>query len=306
MSYPSPNDPFGQKPPPDFPSPGGYYVPPQYDAQYGIRPPQTSPLAILSMIGGILTFAMSWVSCCCFFTPIVFAGSVASVAFGHIALSQIQRSMGSIAGRELAWIGLGFGYPAVVVSGFFMAIYVWAMVQAPASGPNGANMSSTVAKMPGEVELQSAEEKIDLAVDETALGNSPEAITLAKAFNERMTEQRNKLASDNPQLGMKPDDGNFVTWCELHDGQCALVVQVPAYRTFTSEGKIEIEKRAWDAAQEVLREKLPPESDLAVGTKGLLLWGSIMTGKTVAAGSENNGVETESKNPENLYPYFDP
>src|SRR5690349_1734647 len=116
--YPPQYDPFGQQPPqPQFPSPGGYYVP-QGDPRLGIRPPETSPLAIFSLIGGIASLLVCWVTCCCIFSPFVLASSVLSIAMGHVALSQIHRSQGTVVGRELAWFGLVAAYPAALVSGF--------------------------------------------------------------------------------------------------------------------------------------------------------------------------------------------
>ena len=56
----------------------------------------TSGLAIASMVLGIL-----WV---------FFIGSILAVIFGHVALSQIKKSGGSVRGRGMAIAGLVLGY----------------------------------------------------------------------------------------------------------------------------------------------------------------------------------------------------
>ena len=315
MSKPPPYDPFGQQPPPQFPdgqfpnaqfpTPGGYYVPPQYDPRYGIRPPQTSTLAVLSLVGGIVSLLSCLILCCVLFSPIVFATSVTSVVLGHLALGQIHRSLGTVVGREIAWVGLGVSYPAAVISGCVLVFVVGVMIQGAMSG--AANKVAQAIAVPGEFELDEAKRKVSQASEGETLGNSPQAIELAKKFSERLRQHRDKLASERPGLGPKADDGEFTTWCEINGDRRTFLVEVPSYMNFTSEGKIQIEKLAWSAAQEVLRETdTPGGTKLAVGSKGVFLWGSIQIGKSVAADSEANGIDEAGENPELLYPFFAP
>jgi hypothetical protein len=60
------------------------------------QPVRTSGLAIASMVLGIV-----W---------IFWLGSILAVIFGHVALSQIKRSMGALGGRGMAIAGLVLGY----------------------------------------------------------------------------------------------------------------------------------------------------------------------------------------------------
>ena len=78
--------------------------PPSY-AGYATR---TSGLAIASLVLGIV-----WV---------FWLGSILAVIFGHVALSQIKRSMGALTGRGMAIAGLILGYLGLVtLVGFIVA-----------------------------------------------------------------------------------------------------------------------------------------------------------------------------------------
>ncbi len=302
--YPPQYDSYGQ--PPNFPSPGGYYIPPSGDPRYGIRPPATSVLAILSMIGGIVSLLVSWMTCCCFFSPFVFTSSIVSIVMGHVALAQIQRSMVSLGGREMAFVGLVTGYPAAVISGFFLGLLVFSMSSSQVPPP--APLATVVTSTAGETELEAAEKKIASDRYGAAHGNSPAAIALAEQFNKRMLAQRDALATEDSTLGIVAEGGTFITWCELRDGRCAFITHVPLYRDYNSAGKGKIEKVAWTTAQEVVRGTVAEGADLAVGTKGILLWGHIMIGKTVAENSSETGLLTSpgEEDYELLFPFFAP
>jgi len=99
QSYPPPPLPPSGSTPPPYPPPP--YPPPPSSPRspYPTAPYQavrTSGLAIASMVLGIV-----W---------IFWLGSVLAVIFGHVALSQIKRSMGALGGRGMAIAGLVLGY----------------------------------------------------------------------------------------------------------------------------------------------------------------------------------------------------
>lgn len=302
--YPPQYDPYGQQQPPNFPSPGGYYIPPGGDPRYGIRPPETSPLAIMSMIGGIVSLLVSWMTCCCFFSPFVFTASLASIVMGHVALTQIHRSMGAIGGREMAFVGLFTGYPAAVVSGFFLMLLAWSMATSSMAPP--AAPPPPVATTPaGEAQLDVAEKKIAAADFGTSHGNSPVAIAFAEQFNKLLRARRDELAQEKPSLGIVAEQ-DFVTWCEVRKGRCAFITQVHRYDDYSFEGKAQLDKLAWKTAQEVVRGIVAEDVDLAVGTKGEKFWGNIMLGETVAEGSSDTGLNTQTEDYELLYSFFTP
>ena len=90
------------RPPPPPPPFGGY------------RAGRTSGLAIASLVLGIV-----WV---------FWLGSILAVIFGHIALSQIKRSMGVLTGRGMAIAGLVLGYVGLAV---LVAVIVAAAIVGP-------------------------------------------------------------------------------------------------------------------------------------------------------------------------------
>ena len=109
-------------PPPGYPGPG--YVapnpasappagpsntPPAYPA-YPYTRSRTSGLAIASLVLGIV-----WV---------FWIGSILAVVFGHVALSQIKRSMGALSGRGLAVAGLVLGYLGVAMLALFIVVAI--------------------------------------------------------------------------------------------------------------------------------------------------------------------------------------
>ena len=107
-------DPFGQLPP--NPSP---YQSPQGGYGYQAPPPSPplSPLALISLLSGIFSAGISFLGCCCgIFTALSFAGGLASVITGHIALAKFTREPGRESGKEIAIIGLIFGYIGLAIS----------------------------------------------------------------------------------------------------------------------------------------------------------------------------------------------
>lgn len=102
----------GYPPPPGYP-PQGYpqmpYGVPQGAPTYAVAQPQTSGLAITSLIFGILGLCTG------------LAGIVAVIT-GHMALSRIRSSNGSVTGRGLAIAGLVLGYISVAFVVLFIIL----------------------------------------------------------------------------------------------------------------------------------------------------------------------------------------
>ena len=82
---------YGQQPP--------GYPPPGAPGGYGQAPPQTSPLAIVSLVLGIVGFL-----CCTFFVL-----SIGAVVTGFLARKQIEESQGRLKGSGMATAGLILG-----------------------------------------------------------------------------------------------------------------------------------------------------------------------------------------------------
>jgi hypothetical protein len=93
-------------PPPPAPPPAPY--PGYQPVPYAQPLPTTNGLAVASLIAGILW--MGWL------------GSFLAVIFGHVALSQINKSGGREGGSGLAVAGLVFGYFGVLT--FLLVVLV--------------------------------------------------------------------------------------------------------------------------------------------------------------------------------------
>ncbi|MDX1946638.1 MAG: hypothetical protein SFU86_14655 [Pirellulaceae bacterium] len=321
-SYPPAGPPGNYGPPGGFgPPPSPYSVPPgspygmPVGNPYGLPPPSppASPLAILSMLGGIVSMLFGWVACCGFLSPFVMVGSLATVVMGHMALGQISRSQGKVGGTGLAMTGLITGYPTLAWSTGMLIFTIITMSMGALNPPNTttaqANGPTTIL---GSLEDSAAQEALDkvesrirLASNGVAQGNTPEAVALAQKFADTMKTLRQALFTAG-KPGVSLSGGQFVTWCELREDSCAFVVHVPSYRNFDDEAQESLEQLAWNAAQSTVRGTLQEGNELAVGMKGVILYGGVLVGTVVAEGSEDDGLEEHGDDEELLLPFFEP
>jgi hypothetical protein len=98
---------YGQQPP--------GYPPPGAPGGYGQAPAQTSPLAIVSLVLGILGLP------CCAFLVL----SIGAVVTGFLSRKQIEESQGRLKGSGMALAGLILGGVGIVVS-----VLYWVLVLA--------------------------------------------------------------------------------------------------------------------------------------------------------------------------------
>ena len=290
-----PQSPFGSPPQPPYGEPPlgqpPYGQPPRYAPQSSLGGPRTSPLAVLSLLLGTFAFVFA---CCCF--PVTLPAALVSVVMGHIALIQINRAGSNVSGKALAAIGLVTGYLGVLLSGGVMA----AALLAPEPKPDVATGVPTASS-----NLDAAENKIRTDADGIAHGNTDEAKALAKAFAELMQTLRDELFTKR-EGGISLSGKKFITYCELRDGQCAFVVHVPEYRKFEDDAKDSLAELAWTVAQRTAQEKLQPGDKLAVGLKGVVLYGSVMVGRVGEPDGEEPEPETSSDERADLLPFFEP
>jgi Domain of unknown function (DUF4190) len=97
--------------------PATAYVPQQTAAQQPamqqVRAPETSGLAIASLISGFLFF--------------IFPAGVLAVVFGHVARSQIRKSAGRLKGAGIALAGLILGYAGIALVVVILLIAAFAI-----------------------------------------------------------------------------------------------------------------------------------------------------------------------------------
>ena len=237
-------------------------------------------------LGGLFT-------CCCAFLSI--PSSLLAVVTGHLSLIFMNRPNSGLAGKPAAAIGLISGYLGLLLSVGFMVMGLMAPEPDPNAGPAPSRHSN----------LNAAELKITSDNNGVAHGNTPAAIELAKTFSDRMKQVRDDNFTKGGK-GISLTDGNFVTYCELRPGQCAFVVHVPEYRKFEDDAKDSLAELAWEAAQETVAGTMQKGDDLAVGMKGVLLYGAVMVGVVADPDDPEYGLESQSEEDSDLHPFFEP
>jgi hypothetical protein len=140
---------------------------------------------------------------------------------------------------------------------------------------------------PGEREFSKADEQIDSFNGTTAFGNSPRAILLAQQFSETLKSAREELFTRGLGIELfESTKGEFLTYCELHDEECAFIVHVPGLRHFeknfteTTDARKLLAQAAWLSAQTVLKANHAGKAhmELAVGLRGISQYSPMMLG----------------------------
>jgi hypothetical protein len=248
---------------------------------------QTSPLAILSLVFG----AVSPVLMCACFASVLTAP--AAIILGHMARRRIRESPGLLKGSGMALAGLTLGYITLAATAGLIAINIF-MWRKPGVMP------SPIESTPGQMALQDVERKIVTDAEGTALGNTPQAQEMAKAFGTSM-EAVSKVIFALSDKKVKSSGRPYVTWCELRPGRCAFVAHVPDYRRFGDDAKKLLARMAWQSAQQGVKGTLKEGDQLAVGLKGDLLYGAVMLGKVTAAKTNIREIGVDKSR---LYPFF--
>jgi hypothetical protein len=98
---------------------------------YPVTPPsaQTSTLAVVSLVAGLLTWLIF---------PIV--GAIIAIATGHMARTEIAKSVGRLSGNGLALTGLILGYAQI----FLLVIPFCVIVLLALLGPAIGNVFSNI------------------------------------------------------------------------------------------------------------------------------------------------------------------
>lgn len=250
--------------------------------------------ALFSLLASI---ASPFFICAClpYLTPIV---ALAGIVLGHVALFKISRSRGTLSGGGLAIGGLVIGYPVLLLG---------LMISALALMPRPKNVAVAKPLDPNSSSerLKAAERAISTDNAGIAHGNTKEAKALAEKYAKTMKTLREAFFTKS-KGGLSMSGGNFVTYCELHDGRCAFITHVPEYRKFNGDAKESLAEIAWEAAQLTVADTLEEGDELGVGMKGVLLYGNVMVGSVTIAGDEKRGLNHQSKSEEErLEPFFE-
>jgi hypothetical protein len=137
-------------------------------------------------------------------------------------------------------------------------------------------------KSPAEQAFDRASAQIVMnAGDSAGFGNTPEARQLAARFSDTVQKLEKMCFTGGSEGGPSLTGGRFLVYCQINEGSVCFLVHVPQLRNY-GEGKVRgaLAKLGWLAAQTVtaeLRKDRP--RDLAVGMRGALAYGVIVTGK---------------------------
>ena len=135
---------------------------------------------------------------------------------------------------------------------------------------------------------------------------------MANQFSTGLKALRESLFEGGKPNGLSASGHEFLTYCELQDSKCAIIVHVPELRRFNAQAKESLGLLAWDAAQAALRKQgaARPGMNLAVGLRGIALYDRVLVGKVVTTTNRaENGLRntsTESRPERELFNYFQP
>jgi type II secretory pathway pseudopilin PulG len=138
--------------------------PPQSQPYRGQFQPQTDGGAIASMVLGIASFAL----CLSFIT------GIPAIILGHISLSKIKKSMGSLKGEGMALAGLILGYISLPFVLIFAAILIPNLVRARISANESAAASTVRTINTSQVTYSTLYHTQGYAPDLATLGNGPD------------------------------------------------------------------------------------------------------------------------------------
>ena len=181
------------------------------------------------------------------------------------------------------------------------------------------NRPSSGLHRPGENEFSQASDQLDSYKGTNAFGNSPAAVRMAAEFAATLKVMRATHFTPGSKIEiLESTKGEFVTYCELHEEECAFIVHVPELRRFEKNFTEKVDARklmaqaAWMSAQTVLKAHHAenPRMELAVGLRGIGQYGPIMIGYYVKDATKpdeglikylDDGAQTHF-----LWPFFGP
>lgn len=217
---------------------------------------QGNGMAKASMILGIIGLVTSFLIC-----PSVFL-SILGLVFGIIGLNRVKQGGGLVGGKGQAKAG-------IICSSLGLIALVVIFASVANDRKNGIDSRSPRERVTQSLSGTSAD---------AAHGNTPEAKLIARKYADVMDELHAAAIDSGSHSSRKP---RHIVHCELHDGTCALLAVVPDYRKFTDEAKAGFEEIAWKAANRTLKNEpaIKTDAELCVGLKGLVMFGSVMTGR---------------------------
>lgn len=247
--------------------------PPGKTTHYAYEPPPTSGLGIVSLVLGILS-PFFFVACgASIFT------ALGAVICGHLSLLTKADERGRAPARGSAITGLVLGYLFLLLSP--IPIYLAYRIYS-ADGRGDLQLAQGDPAKDGNTSgsdlLHEMELKVISASDGVFHGNNETAKQLAQEFSDSLLRMRDENFTGGSKKRFKLTGGKFIVCCELRGDSCLFLVHVPEYRNFEKDAKEGLADLAWLCAQETAIKQIGPQGKLAVGLKGVVLYGAVMAG----------------------------
>ncbi len=137
-----------------------------------------------------------------------------------------------------------------------------------------------VAENPCQTAFNLANSSISSSSDGVGQGNTDEARELAVVYANTMKSLREEFFTKRGGKAIVSlSGGNFVTYCELNDDACVLLVHVPELRKYEASAKDSMVKLAWQAAHITIADHLEsPPPNLVVGVRGAIFYEGVLIG----------------------------
>lgn len=206
--------------------------------------------ATASMILGIIGLLTSVIFC-----PAIVLVPLGLV-FGIVGLTSASR-LGSGKGKAIA------GLVCSIIGGIVMIVMISSFKDA------GKNVAPKTA-------YETAKDRVNASTKATGLGNTEQAKAIAQMVASELQDMHDTLITDSHTAD------EYTVYCELHANTCAFLIFVPDYRRFEDDLKKEMEEACWSLARTTLQMSgamKAADAEVAVGLKGLVLYGSVMTGR---------------------------
>jgi len=176
-------------------------------------------------------------------------------------------------------------------------------------GPMGGWMAGSSERMGTRSAFDAANQQIDANHGEVAFGNSSRAVAVASDVGRSMKVLRELGFEGGNKNGLSASRHEFLTYCDLREGQCIVLMHVPELRRFTAEVKDSLAKLAWGRTQAALGQQKAGVSGMkvVVGMRGIALYDRVMSGHYVAdSEAQENGLTGTVKDGRNeLKRYFE-
>lgn len=218
---------------------------------------RSNGMATASMVLGIISLVTSFLICpATLFVPL-------ALIFGLIGLSQAGKTQ---TGKGKALAGIICALLAAGVVGIVMMI----------SKDKEQNAPPLTA-------LDTAKKHIVARPELRGYGNTEEAKAMAEKVAQKLQVLHDTLIVSSK--GRKTSD-QYAVHCELHEKTCAFLIFVPDYRKFEDDLKDDMNELSWSVASGVAKDVTrlhAGDVELCLGLKGLVMFGSVMTGKLTDA-----------------------